>query len=381
MDISALRKKKCPNCGYSKTSQEEERRTCIKVTDAEGLALAMGGENWTCSNCGSVNLKKHKKCSSCSNPKDESDHVNEVRKMTSPPPPVFTAKDEDQQWYEQEKVKEVVHPEAKRTLPVKTNWTSQPMTIITEEVSNLDPIMIRNGIVAFFAIVLLGLLGYGIFHTKSVDGTVTGFSWSRDVVIQHYVAVHHTDESSTPAGAYNITSREVSRQVPVYRTDEVPYDCSYDIPGTCTDLGNGAESCTDDTHVSKTCYNDVQVVDHYDTVWDTKYSYDLNEWIYARTEHSEGNDRKPYPPKYTVYLDGQQIIGAERVSSTPEKYVVYFEVNEKDETKVYTYSTSESEWNQYNEGDIYPLKVNLASMIINNPLQDKISAALTAQPK
>jgi transcription elongation factor Elf1 len=168
-DISALRKKKCPNCNHTKTSQDEERRTRIEVTDAEGLALAKGKENWTCSSCGSVNLNKHKECASCSNPKDESDPVNKVRKMTTPPPPVFSAKDEDKQFYEPEVVEEKVE-KPNRTLPANADWTSQPMTAITEAVSNLDPTMIRNGIIAFFAIVLLGLLGYGIFIPKVLKG-------------------------------------------------------------------------------------------------------------------------------------------------------------------------------------------------------------------
>lgn len=378
-DISALRKKKCPNCGYSKTSQDEERRTRIQVTDAEGLALAMGGQNWDCSNCGSVNLKKDKVCTSCGNPLDKSDNQHKVRKLATPPPPVFTAKDEGQQWYEQEKVEEPVQPQVKRTLPVQADWTSKPMTAITDAMSNLDPTMIKYGIVAFVVIVLLGLLGYGIFNVKKVEGEVTRFLWTRDIVIERYETVHYTDRTFTPAGAYNVTSRRVPRQVPVYRTDQIPRDCSYTIPGQCIDLGNGAESCSPDTHVSQTCYDPQQVIDHYDTVYDTYYSYDIDEWTYERTAHAEGNDRNPEWPEYTLYLECQTVIGAECVSSTPESYVVYFEVVEEEETKECSYSTSETEWNQYVEGALYPLEINHFDAIMNNPLQDKMSATQTAQ--
>lgn len=135
------------------------------------------------------------------------------------------------------------------------------------------------------------------------------------------------------------------------------------------------------TNHPETCSRTDQVLDHYDTVYDTYYSYDLDEWMYERTEHAEGNDRNPYWPEYSVHLNGQQVLGAERVSGTPESYVVYFETNEKDEIEVYTYSTTESEWNQYIEGEIYTLKINHFNAVMNNPLQDKINLALTDQPK
>lgn len=373
-DISALRQKKCPNCGYNKTEQDAERRTRIEVTDERGLALAMGGANWVCSSCGSTNLRSDKECKSCGNPKDKSDHENEVRKLDSLPPEIYTAKDKDQQWHDEEKKPEPVE----RALPTPVRKARASQAVV-EEMLTFKPVVVRNAVIAFIAIALLALLGYGIFNVKKVEGEVTRFSWTRDIVIERYETVHYTDRTFTPAGAYNITSREVPRQVPVYRTDRVPRDCSYTVPGKCTDLGNGAESCSPDTRVSQTCYDDVPVVDHYDTVYDTYYSYDIDEWTYERTAHAEGNDRSPEWPDYSLHLECQTVIGAECVSSTPEQYVVYFEVIEDEETKEYSFTTSETEWNQYVEGALYPLEINHFDAIMNNPLQDKVSATQTAQ--
>jgi hypothetical protein len=123
------------------------------------------------------------------------------------------------------------------------------------------------------------------------------------VIIERYETVHHTDESFTPVGAYNITSRQVSRQVPVYRSETTTRDCSYTTE-SCTDLGNGSESCTTTTH-SQTCSDTTQVLDHYDTVWDTYYSYDRDEWTYSG-QLILGERQKPcWPSTHLISTDNK----------------------------------------------------------------------------
>jgi hypothetical protein len=193
---------------------------------------------------------------------------------------------------------------------------------------------------------------------------VTGFSWSRDIPIERYQVVHHTDETSTPAGAYNVTSVRRSRQEPVYTTKITHHD------KTCTgykDNGNGSEKS-----YSYDCSYDTseQVVDHYNTVWTTYYSYDINTWVYERTAHAEGADHKSYWPDYSLNLAGQTVLGAERADAGIEKYIVHFKTNEKDKVKNYDYQTSMSEWSEYSIEHNYTLKINSFATIMNDPLTE-----------
>jgi len=64
-DISSLRRMRCPNCGGSKVTQDEENHKMVEITDDYGLKLAKSGMNWSCSYCGNVNLDSDKKCQGC----------------------------------------------------------------------------------------------------------------------------------------------------------------------------------------------------------------------------------------------------------------------------------------------------------------------------
>lgn len=367
--ISALRQLKCPSCGYSKTGQDVENRSRIEITDTDGITLAKGGPHWVCSSCGSVNLDKYSECVECGNSKEEDDHQNMVRNLDSLPP-VYYPKTDKQFYDPGGDVKE----ESSDIAP-EPEYVPAVVTQFDERKFNKFPWFNKTNIgysaIALVVVAAFAIFGYLFFNTKKVEAPVVGFSWSRDVTLQRYQVVHHTDESSTAPGAYNISSREVPRQVPVYRDETTTRDCSYDTE-SCTDLGNGSESCTT-IHHSETCTDHTTVLDHYDTVYDTKYTYDLNEWVYERTEHSNANDRNPYWPEYQLVQENQNIIGAERVGGRTEIYTIYFEVTEKDKVVTYLVNAPEDQWYQYNEKESYTLQINHFGKVMNDPLEDKLS--------
>jgi ribosomal protein L37E len=372
--ISALRKRKCPNCGYSKTSQDTEIRSDVEITDSDGVALARGGPHWECSSCGSVNLDKYEVCEECGNPKEVDDRRSTVRELGSTPPPTYRPPDADAQWYPKSLAGEAQHamvefkmvslpevPEPKFENSAKSRW--------------LSFITVKRALIALVAVVALTLLGYGIFHTREIQGQVTGFSWSRDVAIERYLTVHESGWL-LPAGAYNVSSEErISHYDPVYEEKQVTVHHSQ----TCyRDLGNGSEEsydCSYDTNETE------RVQTGENPVYETWYEYNIDKWVYARTVHASGNDRNPYWPEYTLNFDGQTIINTERVGGTSETYMVYFEVIEKDKLKTFSYQTSESEWQQYALGKTYLLRVNHFDAIMNNPLEgSKLTVTITAQP-
>jgi hypothetical protein len=133
------------------------------------------------------------------------------------------------------------------------------------------------------------------------------------------------------------------------------------------------DTCTftdSDNHTStKDCTNNI--IAQLDATDVTRtYSYDLDEWGYGRTVHAEGNDRNPVWPEYSLNLEGQTRIGAERAGARSETYTVHFQTNEKDKIKQHSYRTSQSEWMEYAIEHNYMLKINSFGMIMNNPLRD-----------
>jgi hypothetical protein len=370
--ISALRKRKCPNCGYSKTSQDTEIRSDVEITDSDGVALARGGQHWVCSSCGSVNLDKYESCEECGNPKEADDHKNEVRELGSTPPPVYRPPDEDAQWYPKSGTGEAATVVFNVVEPPKI---PEPEVADSTKPRWLSFKTIKMALIALVVVVALTLLGYGIFHTREVQAPVTGFSWSRDVAIERYTTVHESGWSF-PAGAYDVSSEErISRYDPIYEERQVTVHHSQ----TCyRDLGNGSEEsydCSYDTNETE------RVQTGENPVYETWYEYNIDKWIYARTVHAGGNDRSPYWPEYTLNLNGLTAISAERVGGMSETYLVYFEVTEKEKLKTFSYQTSESEWREYVLGKTYTLKVNHFDAIMNNPLEgSKLTVTVTAQP-
>lgn len=358
--ISALRKRKCPSCGHSKTSQDAEHRSRIEITDADGIALARGGPNWVCSRCGSVNLNKYTLCESCGSQKDEKDHTNEVRELGRSSSPSYRPPDITEQFYAP--VDPVVS-ELPPADPVQSNVSVSAPTLGLP--SQIPTVAWRPVLLALAAVLGLLGLGWAVFHTTEASGSVTGFSWTRDVTIERYQTIHDSGWSQ-PAGAYNVSSeRKIRSWEPIYETqvDTVHHSQMCD-----RDLGNGAEESYDCSY-DETVSHQVKVGDK--PIYDTWYEYDLDTWRFERSHHAGANDRDPYWPQYSLYLDGQTIIGAERVGGTSESYTVYFRTVHDKEPKDYTYQTTQAEWMQYLIEAEYPLKVNSFNAIMNNPLKDK----------
>lgn len=359
--ISALRMRKCPSCGYSKTPQDKEQRSNIEIIDEKGLALASGGPYWTCSSCGSVNLAEETPCSSCGNPREGSDTTSKVIELGSSPLPSYHPPGEEQWYAEQKTSTRVPHHTPKETpetitrsrLPINENMRTRILEI---------PWIMIAGIVA--ALAGITLLLWLVFHTTGTEARVNGFSWFRDVTIEKYQTVHGSGWSEE-AGAYNVrTSLRFHHNDPVYenrtKTTHVSKTCY-------RDRGNGSTESYDCSYDTTETYS-VKVRD--DPVYATWYEYDVDKWLYERTAHAEGNERDPHWPEYTLNRIDQKVIGAERISGTPEAYTVHFRstgVKQKD----YTYTTSESEWMRYSMEVVYPLKVNTFGVILNNPLKDK----------
>lgn len=369
--ISAFKQKKCPQCGYSKTAQEEEYLG-QPLTKAEDLAVAGKFKDWTCSSCGSVNKGKAKTCENCGNPKESDDHVNTVIDYGASAP---HSADEAHHRSHPRPVIADVDIDAPAPSSYRSSRSVAYSDTPQKTILGLRPDQVKIGGISLAVLAVIVLVLFGIFHTRTLKGTVSAFSWSRDIPIETYKDVRHTHESSHPGDAYNVRSYQESRQVPVYRTKVTHH------PKTCTTTKNNGDGTS--TQSTYDCSYDTseQVIDHYDTVWDTYYDYDRNEWVYERTEHAGANDHNPHWPEFNLNLKGQTALGAERQGTPSEEYKVVFTTYDKDEKRTdYTYTTNLAEWQSYEMEGSYPLEINSFGSIMNDPLADKNKVVPTKQP-
>ncbi len=369
---SAFKQKFCPECGSPKTSQDEEYMMG-EITNKEDLKVAGKTKDWICSSCGITNYQKNNFCEKCGNPKEADDKVHKKISYGATPPKSGT------------EARERSHPKPKVKETSDDSYTSVPMYSSPSSYSpepsriqsslnsfaektgvRIDQDTLKVGATITGALLVIAILLFTIFHTTSINGTVSAFNWTRDIPIEHYITVRHTHQSSQPAGAYNVRSYEESHQEPVSVTT------SHYESATCYDYTNNGDGTT--SRDPYECGHDVSEthIDHYDTVWDTYYDYDRDEWVYSRTVHAQGSDHEAYWPEFSLNLGGQTVIGAERTGSYSESYSVVFTTYNKDEErKDYSISPNYDEWSQYKMEESYPLKINIYGAVMNDPLKDR----------
>lgn len=204
------------------------------------------------------------------------------------------------------------------------------------------------------------------FATFSVEAHIESFAWNRSVNIESYQTVRESGWS-LPLGGQIVTSqwkirhyekvfdhyetkfRQVSETV---QTGNETYSCGH------RDLGNGFfEELTCSRPIYETRYRTESYDDPVyrdEPVYDTHYTYDIEKWLYDRTERSAGKDQAPVWP--VLSLDK----GRERVSRRKESYNVNFKTAEGE---MITYEYPEAEWEKMELGQKYRIDRNRVGLI------------------
>ena len=335
---------KCPHCSKERdySTKFYLKKDDMRYLSEEEKKNVPNGPDWLCSYCDSYNHSDVKVCSVCGHERDSDDEdYFEVRKN------------------EDEKANK--HNPQSQNQKVNQPTTSDNTNIIPDKKrkSNLFKYFgIGAGMLTFIALILF------FFIPKETTFEVTDIYWEYGVAIEEYRTVEESDwylpsgarlyysqeeiyEYQTVIDHYETRTREVSEQVlDGYDTVVTGYE----------DLGNGYfEEITSQVPRYRTEYRTetyeepvyVQV-----PVYKTKYYYEIDKWIYDRTLKTEGNTKDTYFEDYTLDIN-------ERFSTKSKKYVFYGIVdNENKDMQV-----NESIWNQYDVGDIIPIKINRAGII------------------
>lgn len=340
--------KYCPNCGHPQDKDTKFRVGTKKRYLTEDEINTVGtAPDWNCDYCSTLNNAKFIYCKNCgaSRSKDTKDYfdlrreeqVKAVKETES-----FATNDCDDK-FENEYEDNAGYVD-------KTEHVSESND---KNDSNVFASVLKfakfGGIIALVSLIIVGFLY--LLTPHQYDGIVSEKVWNRNITIQEYKTVTESAWDYVPVGGRLLyTEDEIrtyesvfshyetkSRQVPKQVFDGYEEYVSY------SDNGNG----TFTEHVSRTPkYRTEYKTEYYEEavykdvpVYDTKYYYEIERWVYNRTEKSNGIDTIPYWPDYT--LDSN-----ERVSTKNESYEIKVYVADKDKT--YTYScTDQLEWEQY----------------------------------
>ena len=356
----------CPHCGAPKGNT----KCYIDVNHKEYLdtetAKEYGkGANWICPYCGNQNRYYSTHCIGCGAAKTDStedyfgNNPNENGSQTSEEHPasyyerssVLTREiskkknssyDSDYDDYTNYASNNFSDSDYEKTFKGLSStlydfWSSRKKSILTS-------ISIFLSIIALIVTVVI------IFAPHNYEATVTASSWEATVSIEEYKTVKESDWYVPEGGRvyktveefhhydsvldhYDTVTEEKSRQVIDHYDTHVEYSYSDNGDGTFTEH---THTVSDPVYRTE-YYTETKQEPVYVQVprYQTKFYYEIERWVYNRTEKSSGKDNEqPHWPAY-------ELAENERVSEKNDTYLVIFTT--KDE-KEYKKKVSATEW-------------------------------------
>lgn len=333
----------CPNCGASKGNIKCYLDTKHKeYLDKETSKNYGKGANWICPYCGNQNRYYLTNCRSCGAPKTAS-----VRDYFGNNPNETTSQKEISKkhtisYYDRSSVmdRENTKKEETRLSETPKNKMSFKEKILNMVLNNGKTILTGTCSLIVLVAVVIGLVA--LFTPHSYNATVTANSWERSISIEEYKTVKE-DDWIVPSGGrvyksveeihhydsvfdHNETvTVEKSREVIDHYDTHTEYSYSDNGDGTFTEQ---LDTVLDPVYRTE-YYTETEQKPVYKEVpvYQIKYYYEIERWVYNRTEKSSGkNDTKPYWPEYHLAEN-------EKVSNRREVYAVVFTTEKKDYKK------------------------------------------------
>ncbi len=357
------RYRNCPGCGKPRGSS-----TKFYVGDAKRVvsdSVVPEGPDWYCECCDSYNTYSAKHCVSCGAPKGAAkDYFKMQEKGQKRECFEEQEKGPKRDYYEETNFLYTSHEEPKRE-PVRVQ--KEPVSSSYSKSISFNP---KIFIIAFLIIAVVAGIVYACMP-KEITLDVTEVSWVRSIDIEEYKTVREDDWSVPPGGRIAYTQQEIHHYDSVldhYDTiteqKSETYISGYTTVTEYVDLGNGYFDTRthQEPEYSTRYYTETRQEPVYrdEPVYRTKYYYDIERWVYARTVKTDGatttsylvetpnngehDGREPYWPTPTYKSN-------ERERSRSESFkITGIEVsNKKMPTKDYIvpYDT----WVQINPGD------------------------------
>lgn len=357
-------KRDCPGCNRPRGEGVKfyMDRSNVQYLTSEEAESKGNGPDWLCSYCNSLNSALANECSSCGASKQEA----EENYFTMNEDNSNSASDSDN------KEKDTINGFVYHPTDSPNNNQSKDITGAMETSRNTEQntskhadkrgkisgvnLLKRIGVslAAIFSVICLLM----VIFPGTKEFTPTNFSWVYDIDIESYETVDESDWSLPDGARLQYKKDEIhhyDQVVDHYETKTRTYSeevlDGYDISYEYTDNGDGTFSQHEvQTPRYRTEYREEQYEEpvYVDVpVYQTKYYYEIDKWIYKRSVTTKGNDKNPYWGE--VLLEHN-----EREGKHNEQYSVSGKVKDK----VKTYNCSKELWNQLNLGNSYKIKTS-----------------------
>ncbi|CAG0992443.1 hypothetical protein ANAEL_02377 [Anaerolineales bacterium] len=319
-------RKTCRSCGAAQPDEVKFQRAADEkiVNDEKAVAAAKAGADIHCGFCGTRNPATATTCSQCGGDLKEGRkrQAGQVLKAAPPPPKAITCTN--------------CGTENPGTANVCKQCGAPLQQAVPTPAPAQDPLKpaapakkvnwwILGGIGALLMICCIAAILFFVIPSKSVQGTVIDLQWQTSVAVQEIRPVNYSNErGSPPSNAYNVSCHTESQEVCEEKT---------------VDQGNGYAEIVKECHTESEQYCD----------------YTLDEWATIQTFDLSGNDN------YPVY-ENPSITSDQRIEESNNALSVTFSTS--DGLKEYT-PDSVSEFQQYEIGSVWTLKMNAAGGILS----------------
>lgn len=340
--------KDCPHCGAGVPDGDPYYLPEGEppVSEPNKLRDAQAGPDWVCEHCEASNQGYRVNCRKCSAPKGSSpirqteNHSN----FRAAPPRV-----------------DPIESEPSPVTSYRRGYSSSAPSSSGELPGVGSSLIAPFAGIAAVVLVVIGIW-FAFFRTQEAPITVSGFTWERTINIEQYKTVRE-DDWIVPNGGRVINQYPAIHhyiQVLDHYEDEA-YTESHQVQnGTyiCghNSLGNGYFEdvyCPKFDTVYETKYHPVPKY-RPQPVYQTKYTYDIEKWVFERTAKTVGTDHEAYWP-------GLELTDKERESGRVQTYtVIFLDQKEQKRPMVVTYE----QWVTYQIGEKYSAEFNAVGMML-----------------
>ena len=347
-------KRECPNCGKAR---DENTKFYMNPNEKhyvpkEKAAHINRNPDWICKYCGSLNSDNNKSCSSCGSIRTE-DNLNYFENHK---------KKTNEDSYNSEGTNSQTYHEAHtdKHSNYYDNKTTSPHTSRDNQSHNSrKPFPIHIILIVLVGLIAISGLIY-LFIPKEQELTIQDFSWKRNINIERYQTVNENGWNLPTGARLQYTNWEFHHYEQVLdhyetKTKQVARERLVGYEEYVTghrDLGNGYfEEITSSRPVYETYYETEtyqEPIYRDEPIYQIKYYYEIDKWLYERTVTTQGNDKEPYWGNTFLNSD-------ERVSSKNETYYI---IGTDKKEKVYTVTLSFDDWNSLSIGQKVKLKIS-----------------------
>lgn len=360
------RYRECPGCGRPRGLETDfEVKEKNYVDNPSKIFL---NPDWLCSYCDSLNPDNVDTCIGCGASREDSKEnyfsMKKKRENTIEKKEVQPKEDYMEPIVEEYKEnindKKDVPNYRKENYPLNNTNDNKNFSDTYMNINWASILKIFGGVIGIIALIF-GLIW--LFTPKKDTLTVEQVNWNYSVTIQEKKTFSESDWS-VPTGARVYDERQEvhhqDRVIDHYETVEVEkyedvivgYESDYE------DLGNGyfAEVEGDPIYERHTwTETEEEPVYKYVDVYQTKYYYYIDRWVYKRSVDTSGTDKNPYFGEITLGYN-------ERKNGTTTSYSIDV-INSNGEAK--TYSISEENWRKIDKGDTLDVEISKLGTLTN----------------